>query len=91
MISREGQNDVKKKTIRKDKYFNCYKMRHFKRDCIVLDTRPLKKKAGKAISQQRYQKKNPVYIVAVVDNNSNTKPKPFRLSKTYMAKEKFNL
>ncbi len=54
-------------------------MGHFGRNCTVSDTRLLKKK------------RNRVHIIAAADDDSDTKPKPFRPGKAYMAKEKFNL
>lgn len=40
---------MKKKGINKDKYFNYYKMRYFRRNSITPNIQPLKKKDNKVI------------------------------------------
>lgn len=91
MMSRKSQNSAKRKATSEDKCFNYHKMRHCGRDCTGPDRRSLKKKPNKATGQQCHQKRNRAHIAAVIDNNFNIKPKPFRPDKAHMAKEKFNL
>lgn len=79
MMSKRGWNGIKKKATSEDKYFNCHKIGHFGRNCTAPDIRLLKKKRNRG------------HIVAVADDDSNTKPKSFKPGKAYMAKEKFNL
>lgn len=45
IMLRRSQNALGRKAISKDKFFNCHKMEHFKRDYIILDIYSIKKKA----------------------------------------------
>lgn len=77
MISKNWNG--KTKTTINNKYFNYHWIEYFRKNCIVFNSQPLKKKMENALNYYQ-QKKNCTYIVANVNNDS--KLKLFKPSKT---------
>lgn len=77
--------DMKRNTTSKDKCFNYYNMRHFRKNYIVPNLYLKKNKATEKTLSHQHLKRNYIYIVVIIGYD-NLEPKLFRPSKINITK-----